>query len=121
MKRKVLGGNLQRRVRARREDSEEIEDISDSEGPSVHGNNEEGSSDESEAGTNEEDSEDGSVCSVNSIYIHSLTLNVVGPRIGLSIRLRLRIRGRRHSGIDIFRSTRQSTSNTRGQGTQKEG
>ena len=56
-KRKVLEGNLQRRIRARREDSEEVEDLSDSEAPSVHGNNEEGTSDESDAG--EEDGDEG--------------------------------------------------------------
>ena len=71
MKRKVLGGNLQRRVRARREDSEEVEDISDSESPSVHGKNEEGSSDESEGGADGTDSEDGSVCCASFIHIRN--------------------------------------------------
>ena len=65
-KRRVLESTLQRRVRARREDSEEVEDLSDSEAPSVHGNNE-GTSDESDAGEEDGDEGEGEGGSVRSL------------------------------------------------------
>lgn len=66
-KRKALDGVLQRRVRARREDSEEIEDVQ-SGSEAADPENDEGSSSE---GSDEEDGNEVCLCDVSSQELHN--------------------------------------------------